>query len=68
VNLDSKQILKILNQPSMIQKAPARFPRYQQIQVAVLIRLAAGHGAKDAQIVGAAPLGETKNLVPPFYP
>jgi hypothetical protein len=55
MDLDPEQLLEILNQPRVIQKTPSRLPCYQEIEVAVLIGLAAGHGAKHAQAVGAAP-------------
>jgi hypothetical protein len=56
MDLDPEQLLEILNQPGMIQQTPARLPRYQQIEVAVLIGFTACHGTENAQIVGAAPL------------
>ena len=63
---DPEQLLEILNQPGVIHQAPARLPRHQQIEVAILIGFTAGHGAEPAQAVGAAPLGETENLLPPL--
>jgi len=66
MDLDPEQLLKILNQPGMIQQTPARLPRYQQIEVAVLIGFTAGHGAEHAQAVGAAPPGEPEDFFPPF--
>ena len=50
----------------MIQQAPAGLPFYQQIEIAVLIRFTSGHGAKNAQAVGAALPGEPENFLPPF--
>ena len=66
VDLHPEQFLEILNQPGVIQQTPARFPRYQQIEVAVLIGFTTGHGAEHAQAVGAAPLSEAEDLLPPF--
>jgi hypothetical protein len=57
-----------LNQPGVIEQTPAWFPRYQQIEVAVLIGFAAGHGSEHAQAVGAALFGEPKYFRPPFRP
>jgi hypothetical protein len=50
----------------MIQQAPAGLPFYQQIEIAVLIRFTSGHGAKNAQAVGAATPGEPEDFRPPF--
>ena len=66
MDLDPEQLLKILNQPGMIQQTPARLPGDPQVEVAILIGFTAGHGAEPAQAVGAAPLGETENLLPPL--
>ena len=66
MDLHPKQLLEILNQPGMIQQTPARFPRDQQIEVAVLVGFTAGHGTEYTHIVGAAPLGEYEDLFPPF--
>ena len=52
----------------MIQQTPARLPGDKQIEVAVLIGFTAGHGTKHTQAVGAAPLGEAEDLLPPFRP
>ena len=59
-------ILEILHQPGVIQQTPARLPRHQQIEAAVLIGFTAGHRAEYAQSVGAAPLGEPEDLFPPL--
>ena len=58
MNFHAQQVLEILNQTRVIHQAAARFPRNQQIEVAVFIGLAAGHGTKHAQAVRAAPPGE----------
>ena len=60
MDLYPNQLLEILNQNGVIQQTPARLPRYQQIEVAVLIRFATGYRAEHAQVAGAALLGETK--------
>ena len=48
MDLHPEQLLEILNQPGMIQQAPARLPRYEKIEVAVLIGFTAGHRAEHA--------------------
>jgi hypothetical protein len=67
MDLDPERLLEILNQPGMIQQTSARLPRYEQIEVAVLIRFTAGHGAEHAQAVSAAPLGEMEDFLPPLF-
>ena len=62
----SEQFLEILNQPGVIHQAPARFSGDQQIQVAVLIGITVGNGAKHTQVAGAAPSGQPEDLLPPF--
>jgi hypothetical protein len=59
-----EQLLEILNQPGVIEQTPARLPRYQQIEVAVLIGIAAGHGSEHPQAVGAALPGELQDFRP----
>src|ERR1017187_10291001 len=68
MDLHAEQLLEILNQPGVIQQTPARFPGDQQIEVAVLIGFAAGHGAEHTQAVGASPPGELEDFLPPFRP
>jgi hypothetical protein len=52
----------------VIEQTPARFPRYQQIEVAALIGFTAGHGSEHAQAVGAALPGESEDFFPAFRP
>jgi len=66
MDLHAEQVLDILNQPGVIQQTPARLPRYQQIEVAVLIGFTAGHRAEPVKAVGAVPRGEPEVLFPPF--
>ena len=67
MDLHPEQLLEILNQPGMIQQTPARLPRYQEIEVAVLIGFTAGHRAEHAQAVGAAPLREPEDSFADLY-
>ncbi len=53
MDLPPEQLLELLNQPGMIQPAPARLPCYEKIRVAVLIGFTSGHRAEHAQ--GGAP-------------
>ena len=66
MDLRPKQLLKILNQPGMIQQTPARLPRDQQIEIAVLIGVTAGHGTEYTYVKSATTLGEAEDLFPPY--
>ena len=58
--------LKILNQRRVIHQASAGFPGYQQIEIAVFIRLATRHRAEDAQITRAMQFREAPDLFGPL--
>ena len=55
VNLHPEQLLKILNQPSVVEEAAPRFPVHQQVEVARGVGFTARHGAEHSQVAGAAP-------------
>jgi hypothetical protein len=66
MDLHSKQILQILNQPGVVHKTPARFPGDQQIEVAIFIGLIASHGAEHTQAVRATQPGKPEDLLSAF--
>jgi len=66
MDLHSKQILEILNQPGMVHKTPARFPGDQQIEVAIFVRFIARHGAEHTQAVRATLPGKPEDLLSAF--
>jgi hypothetical protein len=68
MDLHSEQLLEILNQAGVIEQTPAWLPRYQQIEIAVLISFTASHGSEHPQAVGAALFGEPEDFFPPFRP
>ena len=65
MNLHAEQVLKILNQSGVVQQTASRFPLDQQIEVAALPGLAAGHRAKDTQIARASFPSQTEYLRTP---
>jgi hypothetical protein len=66
MDLHSKQILEIFNQPGVVHKTPARFPGDQQVEVAILIGLIASHRAEDTQAVRATLPGKPEDLLSAF--
>ena len=50
MNFDAEQVLKILHQPGVVQQTTPSFPLHQEIEIAVLARLASGDGAKNADL------------------
>jgi hypothetical protein len=66
MDVHSKQILEILNQPGMVHKTPARFPGDQQIEVAIFVGFIARHGAEHTQAVRATLPDKPEDLLSAF--
>ena len=62
MDLDPQQNPGNLEPARHVKQTPAGLPRYQQIEVAVLIRITAGRGSKHAQAVSAVPPCQPKNF------
>lgn len=51
----------------MVQQAAPRLELHDEIDVTLLIRFAAGHGAEDAHIAGPVLGGDLKDLLPLLF-
>jgi len=64
IDLAAEKILQPQPEPGVVQKAAPGLELNQEIDVALIVVLPTGHGAKDAHIAGAVPGGNAQNLLP----